>query len=952
MAWVAFFPFVAVGAEAGQAYDLGIHFFERQSYQVALAQFDKAMVEEQEMGKRTWVSWYRARCLEVLNRMPEALRAYDEFYREAPQHPYADRALLYAALIEYREVQQVPQDSQAARYEGVIGRLSALQSGYPQSSVLQEAIYWKGEACYASNRDEEALIQYDLLIEGKAGRYESHAWYSKGRVLFRLGRYDPASEAFRRVTQLNEPSLAVVGRYWLAECAYQKKSYREAIQGFRAALQSTLSLGYEELAWYRLGECQIKQSIFGEGVETFDQFLKIFWKSPSHLSAWYWKGVGLLESGKPLGSVEPLTEFTKASTDEMLLPYGWYALGLAYYRLGRLPEAVGAWGHGASGDAAHPMTVHAIHASAATLFQLNRYAEAKNQFEQLLTHEDLEFRASALYWTGWCEVKLKEAREAELTFTTFVERFPQHRFIAEAYLMLGELAFQQKNFKKARESYDLVRQRSSHPSAQALAAEGLAWLEIEGGRMDRAIIGLQEAVKLAADDALKIRMTETLAQVLFNQRRYGEAGGYYRTLVNQAMAEEDRVRVRRQWGWCLFHSGQPDAAIRAWEELKTDEGLWLMGKAQLGMNRPTEAAKTFRGLIERYPKSVWTSQALLREGDALYNAQAYERAVASYRAALNRHLPDELKKETLYGLALCFERLGHRAEEVAVKKQFVATFPAEKASQTFQWDIGDRLRDQGEFTQAVLQYQSAMKTAPLLGGWLRIAQCHLSLGVFDEAVSAYTQYLREAKGKDRLPGLMGVAAVWLNTGQTEAVAAPLMEIWEIAPLPAKTWAAQQLATVHRGRNQDEEAIALWQWIVAQSSDELAKSNARWAMARHWMDRKQYAEALLAWDDLIRAEPASRVKAGLLKGQALTFLLRWEEAAKAYGAVAEAAVTQEEDRVTAWARAAECFEQLKQWDQAKAWYQRIAKEATREDWKLAAQKRLELLTAALEEPVRP
>jgi len=440
-------------------------------------------------------------------------------------------------------------------------------------------------------------------------------------------------------------------------------------------------------------------------------------------------------------------------------------------------------------------------------------------------------------------------------------------------------------------------------------------VDVEEGRQEAALGHFRTAVQLASSDAVKARVTEALAGALFNQRRYAEAAKVYQSLATLAMTEPQRLEARRQWGWCEYHLGRVDTAVQVWQGMNVDEGWWLTGQAYLSAARPLDAAKAFRTLTEKFPNSPWGSKALAREGDALYNAGSFEMAVRSYQAALARDLPEDARREALYGLALAYERLGRRGEEIETKRKFVTAYPSEAASRMFYWQIGDRFREEGDWTRALAQYQAAMKAAPLASGWLKIAQVQATLRQFDASVESYQRFLQVAKGADRVPGLVGLAGLWLVTGQTEAAEAPLKELWESGPDAVKGWAATRLAEGYQGRGRTADAVAVWEWMAEQGADATIKREGRWRLAQWEVEQGRHPEALVRLDEIIRTDPARAGKALMMKGRSFGRVAQWTLAAAAYLDAANQTSLSEEERVTALARAAESFE-------AKTTYERI------------------------------
>lgn len=144
-------------------------------FQEALDAVEQALTLDPDLGR----AWYvQGIILHRLGRQQEALEAFQR-------------------AIELHELPAWSFVSKLLRQLGRADEALAFVEGYRRSSLETGSLFWRelGENYSTLGRDEEALTAFERAI--LLGMQGEHASYGKGTILFRLGKYEEALEAYQ-----------------------------------------------------------------------------------------------------------------------------------------------------------------------------------------------------------------------------------------------------------------------------------------------------------------------------------------------------------------------------------------------------------------------------------------------------------------------------------------------------------------------------------------------------------------------------------------------------------------------------------------------------------------------------------------------------------------------------------------------------------------------------------
>jgi tetratricopeptide (TPR) repeat protein len=226
------------------SYHLGHYFYQRDEYELAIATYKQASMDNLTNEQIADVKFEQAYCMFQLKEYENSRKLFNEIH-QLPMHKYYIPANYYYGVICYMQ-----KDNEAALD---CFRLIAADERY-NSSVP----YYIAEILYATGRKSEALEYSDsVLKQNGASAYRKEMQLLGAQLYFEKKDYQSALPLFEDyVKQRDKVSKQVM--YELSYCYYKNNQAVKAIEGFKQLSNEKDSLGQNSM--YLLGELYLKQN--------------------------------------------------------------------------------------------------------------------------------------------------------------------------------------------------------------------------------------------------------------------------------------------------------------------------------------------------------------------------------------------------------------------------------------------------------------------------------------------------------------------------------------------------------------------------------------------------------------------------------------------------------------------------------------------------------------------
>jgi len=316
----------------------------------------------------------------------------------------------------------------------------------------------------------------------------------------------------------------------------------------------------------------------------------------------------------------------------------------------------------------HQKATLARYRLATALFDLERGAEAREEFALLARVRGFEFRDEVDFRLGQCELEREAFDEAARALERVVERGEKEYLAGPATFLLAEARFRGGDFAAAEKTYAAVLETPQAETYARDVAHGLAWCAFR-----------QEHY---ADTAR--RAADFLA-------RFGD----------DARADELRFLL----GESELEAGHPQPAFEAFAAVSAgafhDAALRGAGFARAALEDHAGSADWFGRLVSGYPASPYVAEASLHRGIHLLKAGDAEAALAALAIP-----PAEQSAEVLYWRARSLFDLGRHEDALGELERAEQLSPAEELAGRIQVARGDALYELGRGDEAARAYEA------------------------------------------------------------------------------------------------------------------------------------------------------------------------------------------------------------------------------------------------------
>jgi cellulose synthase operon protein C len=545
-----------------------------------------------------------------------AVARYQDYLKAHPQDPGNDRVLYQLARAQ----------EQSGQLEVALKTLDQLVASYPNTAVIEEAQFRRGELLFTLNTYPQAEVAYNaVLARQPSATFRDRALYMQGWSRFKQGKLEEGLQSFFGVL---DGKLAGRGDEPLEELRGLSRGDRELVEDtFRVMSISLTNLqgsetiptyvtsdvrkGYEHRVYQQLGELYIKQDRVKDAADSFGAFVK---RNPMHAQSPVLQArvIDIYEAGgfatlALTAKKEYVSRYGVASEFRKANPEGWdKAQPLVKTRLSELArhyhasaqktkssadyqEAVRWYRDIITGFPGEPDTAKNHFLLGELLYEDAKFAEAAVEYEKtayaypkhdksadagyaaLLAYAEQDKRAAAAD-------KPQLQRAGVDSSLRFAKAFDKDARVAPVLTNTADRLYQLKDVEQAQSVAErvLALDPPATPEQKRVATTVLAHTAFEGGAFDRAEKRYGEVLALApANDPARKDLVERQAASIYKQGEAANKDGKARDAVGHftrvaAVAPMSTIHASAQYdaAAALMNLKDYDAAARTLEDFR------------------------------------------------------------------------------------------------------------------------------------------------------------------------------------------------------------------------------------------------------------------------------------------------------------------------------------------------------------------------------------------------
>lgn len=518
---------------------------------------------------------------------------FDQYLCNGLDVPLADDALLKMGFAKQRQ----------GKFAEALSDFDRLLESFEESPQRLQAVFERGQALVALDRDEEAVEAFGLVISlgGEHSRFAPYALNHLATIAMQGKWFANAAKLYHRAQQVSSDegmapdllfhqgqALIAAGDFPAAEARLRRLLDRHPDSKWTAQGKAQLAISLARQDRYDDALVAIAQ-LERDGADSLDAKLRA---ALGYEKAWCLRALGKEEQA-----------------------------GVAYRELLAAGDGEG-------------LNLHAMLELGEVEAQAKRFESAAKILRELraalvdASDSDTQpLREQCTYRLAVCEFELSRFDRASQLFEEFIQRFPQSALIASAYFYAGEACFQTNKHDRA--AQHLLRVTQQHPS-DAVAGPGLLRLGESLAVLQRWAASertFTEYLSRYSDTASWYQAQFGLGWALENQKRCGDAIPAYEKVVARHRGPT-AARAQFQIGQCLFATGKLDDAVR--ELLKVDilyaypqwsaAAVFEAARCFEKLSQPGKAVAHYRQVQERFGETDWAQLAQRRLSELLSTA--------------------------------------------------------------------------------------------------------------------------------------------------------------------------------------------------------------------------------------------------------------------------------------------------------------------------------------------
>ncbi|MBP7184573.1 MAG: tetratricopeptide repeat protein [Saprospiraceae bacterium] len=459
---------------------------------------------------------------------------------------------------------------------------------------------------------------------------------------------------------------------------------------------------------------------------------------------------------------------------------------------------------------------------------------------------------------------------------------------SQANYWLAEIANRQKNYSKSNDllntffaSYktaDGLPEESSSITANYL--QGYNYLKLKN--YDKAITAFNECAKAIKSNERDIQsdyiksdikgdLMLRLGDCYFKKNKYDDASKMY----NEAIAKKYKGFVYAIYQKAIIEGlkGQSldkivtlEGLIESYPKSEfTDDALLQLGSTYLEMDKLNEATKPLKKLVTDYKtKSPNINKALLKLGITYYNLGNYNASLDYYKQIFGNNPQPSETKEAMDGIEeIYLKELNKPEEYTAFLENVGGKVVSESSKDSINYKAAVKQFENGNYENAITGYTSYINKYPngrsTLEAYYNRAECQVLLKNYDDALKDYDYVVKRGSSNFYAKATEKAAIISYNYDKNFAKSYDYYTKWEQVALSDENKLEAQLGAMRSAfRNGDKQSTSEWATKVSSNSKATVDQQlqAQFHIGEIALDKKKYDEALTAYNKVTKLKKES------------------------------------------------------------------------------------------------
>jgi tol-pal system protein YbgF len=598
----------------------------------------------------------------------------------------------------------------------------AFRADFPGHKLFGEATYSLGWTYLKQNQFRKAAEAF-AEVAGGSGELAHAAAFRRALALKFAGEKMAAKSALEAIVLTQKSGIyADNAAYELGVLNYDAKAYQTAKQNFSLVIDSYPQSDVRAEAFRMLGETDLAlgdfdgaQKAFHSAVGTPDAPVDIV----AH--ALFQEGWSLFKLKNYKAALDRFGAFVKRFPRDAKATEATFWMAEATYHLGSYAEARDIYEKVISSQPRHEKYEDALYGEAWSSYKLDEFARAAKEFERLLALSPKgKFDFDARVRLADCYYAQKDFGRAAKAYENVIALYPKNDQIDYSYYQLAQAFFKSGNWQKALETFR--RLISSFPSSELAddAQYGIGWTYFSRKDYSNSIVEFQKLISRYPKSDLAPRSYYSVGDANYNLLQYDAAIASYQQVLSKYPTSPLVNDAISGIQYCLSAQGKGeeslkviDAFIRAHPEATSSAQL-AFKKADLlfGQKKYSEAIAEYRSFISRYRESSRVPDAYYWIGRSSLLLGQVDNALQAFNYVVNTYPSSSMSENALLEIGMVYLARKDFPEAVGIFDRVETNFSGKDAAVEAGYQKAIALELGGDTAKARMQFQVVAKKYP------------------------------------------------------------------------------------------------------------------------------------------------------------------------------------------------------------------------------------------------
>jgi TolA-binding protein len=830
-----------------------------------------------------------------------------------------------------------------------------LLQSYPKYKSNAQAVVPLGLIYLERNRLQDALDLFSILPEDKG------ALYYRGVTLRKLGRIIAASQIFKDVVEEDpEGYWADKAQLQQAESFYQVNELNLAYDGYRKVYTKYMTSPLRPYALHRMAGIQFQLGRYQEAGLKWEQLVRTFVDDVNLPNGIYMLGEMALRQGEYGKAISFFSQITDAHELRMDAQFKiiWClaeqeqdetAVARAEQFLKEYP-----WGELAA-------KTHLI--KGIGLQRMKKYREADASYQIVIDQfGNSIYSEKAMYLMATSHFENGQLAEIVTSLNSMLKLAPVSptRWQADTYFWIAEAYYALEQYDAAGRTFQLVVDNYKDAPKFANALLGVAASLAKAGKYDEAGVAHERALAAAEGikgGEVKKNVLMDTAQVLFTQKKYEKAMGYFDEYVSRYPDDALVPQALYQAGVSYYRLEYYEEAMKRWnrivETYPTSElapqALYQVGKTNFGLGAYDKASGDFQLLIDKYPEYEKSKEARILIAQSYYNQGRFDLAAKRLEEFLNNYPKDPKSKDVLELLQMAHYKEGKAKGDLLALTE---KYPKSKLNADIYWQMGAEAFNANQYKQALQYFQRLVGEFPeakqVEQAYYYMAESYFNLEEYKKAVTAYKNYvLNFPKTSNRIQALFRLGVSHFQTENYGEAVIAFNDTLEADPNGGLAKDAMvNIPLCYRKMGQNNQALGAYDRILQRYPEIEQRNKILVQMGELHEEEKDYESALKRYK-MIPESAGESFDSLLAQGRIYRLIKLPNQGLQTYEKLRAKRPANNEVRLTGMVTLAEIYQEMGKLEASISVYEDIAANATNPEWKQAAIERAKILRSEMQ-----